>query len=70
MTNPASTRPRVSAVGAQFELSDEQLQIIQHLIACHGKVLSVAGSGKTTTTAERIAYFASELGFPPERFSP
>jgi DNA helicase-2/ATP-dependent DNA helicase PcrA len=35
-------------------LTDEQMAIIRHALNSHAKVLSVAGSGKTTTMVERI----------------
>ncbi len=37
-------------------LTDEQIQIIDHPTGHHGKVLSVAGSGKTTTMAHRVKH--------------
>lgn len=37
-------------------LSDEQMQIVHHPVDQHAVVLAVAGSGKSTTMAERIAY--------------
>lgn len=67
-TSPAAGRSAPAAVPARsagpgFTLSAEQLQIIQHPLDCHGKVLSVAGSGKTTTMACRVAYLIEEHGF-------
>ena len=43
-------------------LTDEQRQVIQHPDGHHGRVLSVAGSGKTTTMALRIEHLMKERG--------
>ena len=40
--------------------TDEQLQVIQHPDGHHGRVLSVAGSGKTMTMAFRIEHLMKE----------
>ena len=47
-----------------MELTDEQIQIINHPDGSHGKVLSVAGSGKTTTMAYRIKHLIQERQVP------
>ena len=67
MTSPAAhARSSVPAPPAEpFPLSPEQLQIVQHPEGCHGKVLSVAGSGKTTTMACRVKHLIQDLGHPP-----
>ena len=41
-------------------LTDEQQQVINHPDGCHARVLSVAGSGKTTTMAHRIKHLMAE----------
>ena len=43
-------------------LTDEQRQVIQHPDGHHGRVLAVAGSGKTTTMALRIEHLMKERG--------
>ncbi len=45
-------------------LTDEQRQVIQHPDGHHGRVLSVAGSGKTTTMALRIEHLMKKRGVP------
>ncbi len=42
--------------------TDEQRQVILHPDGHHGRVLSVAGSGKTTTMVRRIEYLMKERG--------
>ncbi|MCY4438048.1 MAG: ATP-dependent helicase [Chloroflexi bacterium] len=42
------------------ELTNEQQQVIEHPDGLHGKVLAVAGSGKTTTMAYRIKHLLQE----------
>ena len=41
-------------------LTHEQIQIVHHPIGRHGKVLSVAGSGKTTTMAHRVKHLLDQ----------
>lgn len=43
-------------------LTDEQLQVLVHPDGHHARVLSVAGSGKTTTMAHRIRHLIQERG--------
>ena len=45
-----------------FALTDEQLQVVAHPDGHHARVLSVAGSGKTTTMAYRIRHLIEERG--------
>ncbi len=45
-----------------MQLTEEQQQVIAHPDNCHGKVLAVAGSGKTTTMAYRIRHLIRERG--------
>ena len=40
-----------------FQLTDEQKQVINHKLGSHARVLAVAGSGKTTT----MVYWADHL---------
>ncbi len=47
-----------------MQLTDEQLQIIHHPDGHHGKVLSVAGSGKTTTMAHRVKHLLDKQQVP------
>lgn len=42
--------------------TEEQLQVVHHPDGHHGRVLSVAGSGKTTTMAQRIKHLMKERG--------
>ena len=42
--------------------TEEQLQVVHHPDGHHGRVLSVAGSGKTTTMAHRIKHLMRERG--------
>ena len=50
-----------------IELTDEQLQVINHPDGAHAKVLSVAGSGKTTTMAYRIKHLLEEKQIGPRQ---
>lgn len=50
-----------------MDLTDEQDQIINHPDGYHGKVLSVAGSGKTTTMAHRIRHVLESRGVSPRQ---
>lgn len=45
-----------------MQLTEEQKQVIAHPDGHHGKVLAVAGSGKTTTMAYRILHLIRERG--------
>ena len=45
-----------------FDLTDEQHQIIRHPDGYHGRVLAVAGSGKTTTMAHRVKHLVDDRG--------
>ncbi len=47
------------------ELTEEQLQVIKHPDGVYAKVLSVAGSGKTTTMAYRIKHLLEEKQIGP-----
>lgn len=47
-----------------IDLTDEQRKVIQHPDGQHGRVLSVAGSGKTTTMALRIEHLMKDRGVP------
>ena len=47
-----------------MQLTDEQIQIINHPDGYHAKVLSVAGSGKTTTMAYRIKHLMNDREVP------
>ncbi len=42
--------------------TEEQLQVVHHPDGHHGRVLSVAGSGKTTTMAHRIKHLMRDRG--------
>ena len=48
-----------------MRLTSEQLQIVNHPLGAHGKVLSVAGSGKTTTMAYRVKHLIEDLRVNP-----
>ena len=54
-------KSRLANIGA-IDLTDEQLQVILHPSGHHGRVLSVAGSGKTTTMAYRIEHLMKDRG--------
>ncbi len=45
---------------SSLRLTEEQKQVIEHPDGYHGKVLAVAGSGKTTTMAYRILHLIHE----------
>ena len=47
-----------------MELTEEQRQIVEHPDNCHGKVLSVAGSGKTTAMAYRVRHLLQTRRIP------
>ncbi|PMB16966.1 ATP-dependent helicase [Fischerella thermalis] len=47
------------------KLSDEQVAIIEHPLNYHARVMSVAGSGKTSTMVKRIRYLVEKQGIPP-----
>ena len=64
--NPQRGRPAGRAAPPEFPLSEEQLQIVHHPAGLHGKVLSVAGSGKTTTMACRVKELTLHRGVRPE----
>ena len=44
----------------------EQLQVIQHPPGSHARVLAVAGSGKTTTMAQRVRFLVEYQGVSPQ----
>lgn len=46
-------------------LTPEQQQVVEHPTGRHGRVLSVAGSGKTTTMANRVKHLTIDLKVPP-----
>lgn len=46
----------------QYELTEEQLQIVNHPDGRHARVLAVAGSGKTTTMAHRVVHLLQNRG--------
>ena len=46
--------------------TQEQLQVIQHPPGSHARVLAVAGSGKTTTMAQRVRYLVEYQEIPPQ----
>lgn len=48
-----------------MHLSPEQMKIVHHPADQHAVVLAVAGSGKSTTMAERIAYLVEALRVDP-----
>ena len=50
-----------------MQLTDEQTQVINHPDGYHGKVISVAGSGKTTTMAHRIKHLLHERQTSPHQ---
>lgn len=47
-------------------LSEEQMKIVHHPAEKHAVVLAVAGSGKSTTMAERIAYLVEAKRVDPQ----
>lgn len=47
-------------------LTPEQQQVVEHPTGRHGRVLSVAGSGKTTTMAHRVKHLTIDLKVPPQ----
>lgn len=49
-----------------MQLTPEQQQVIAHPAGCHGKVLAVAGSGKTTTMAHRILHLIQQGAHPSQ----
>lgn len=49
-----------------MQLTPEQQQVIAHPEGCHGKVLAVAGSGKTTTMAHRILHLIQQGAHPSQ----
>lgn len=51
--------------GEKAKLSDEQWEIVSHPVDKHAVVLAVAGSGKSTTLAERIAYLFEAKNVAP-----
>lgn len=65
-SSPKGPSTPTLAPAADFTLSDEQLQIVRHPEGFHGKVLSVAGSGKTTTMACRVKELTANRGVPPQ----
>jgi DNA helicase-2/ATP-dependent DNA helicase PcrA len=48
-----------------MELTSEQLDVINHSIGKHARVLAVAGSGKSITLAYRIKHLAQDQRAPP-----
>lgn len=53
------------SIGVIMPLSEEQMAIVHHPADNHAVVLAVAGSGKSTTMAERIAYLIEALRVDP-----
>ena len=47
------------------KLTPEQLQVVQHPLGTHARVLAVAGSGKSTTMAHRIKHLVLDHGVSP-----
>lgn len=46
--------------------TEEQLQVVQHPPGGHARVLAVAGSGKTTTMAQRVRFLVEYQGVNPQ----
>jgi len=47
-------------------LTSEQVNVIEHPLGEHARVLAVAGSGKSLTLAYRVKHLIEDLGIPPE----
>ena len=48
-------------------LTQEQEAVVHHPVGNHARVLAVAGSGKSTTLAHRIAYLIHSYQAPPNQ---
>ena len=48
-------------------LTQEQEAVVHHPVGNHARVLAVAGSGKSTTLAHRIAYLIQSYQAPPNQ---
>jgi DNA helicase II / ATP-dependent DNA helicase PcrA len=52
---------------SHLKLTSEQLAVVHHPSGRHARVLAVAGSGKTTTMAERVKYLIDEQDVHPQQ---
>lgn len=52
---------------SSLNLTSEQLAVVHHPVGRHARVLAVAGSGKTTTMAERVKYLITEEHVHPRQ---
>jgi len=52
---------------SSLRLTSEQLAVVHHPDGRHARVLAVAGSGKTTTMAERVKHLIAEQHVHPKQ---